>query len=97
EKLGARHPTVGGILGGLARLYVATGEKTKAVEFAKQAEEISEYNLALILAAGSDEQKRLFMDSIRLEMDGAVSLHLAIAPDSPHAAKFALTTILRRK
>ena len=31
EKLGTRHPTVGGIFATLARLYVATGDKEKAM------------------------------------------------------------------
>ncbi len=97
EKLGARHPTVGGALLALGRLYIAKGDKEKALQYAKQAEEISEHNLALILATGSDEQKRLYMDSIRWETDGAVSLHLKIAAENLGAARFALTTILRRK
>ena len=98
EKLqGAQHPEVAKTLRKLAALYELKGDLTQAVQFLNRATNVGEHNLALILTTGSEEQKRLYLDTLSDETDATVSLHVRSAPRDPQAARLALITILRRK
>ncbi|MDQ3917605.1 MAG: CHAT domain-containing protein, partial [Acidobacteriota bacterium] len=95
--LGPAHPEVASVLANLALLYVAKGETKRGIALLSEWGDNSERKLLLMLATGSEEQKRLYMESISEGLDGMVSLHIKSAPDDPAAARLALTTILRRK
>jgi CHAT domain-containing protein/Tfp pilus assembly protein PilF len=94
---GPDHPNVGLYLANLATVYWARGDKRQALAALTRNAELRERNLALILTAGSEEQKRLYMATLANETDGLISFHTSAAPTDPAAAELALTTILRRK
>jgi CHAT domain-containing protein/tetratricopeptide (TPR) repeat protein len=94
---GATHPNLSIILSNLSTDYYALGDMTHAVETQARANEISERQLALALATGSEEQKRLFVATLAEESDYTLALHAVAAPTSLPALRLALTTILRRK
>jgi CHAT domain-containing protein/Tfp pilus assembly protein PilF len=97
QVVGANHPDVETILSHLGMIYEAKGDIAKAVAAQGRSGEIAEYNLAFTLAQGTENQKLLYMDLLRGETYGTISLHLRSAPNDLAAAKLALTTILRRK
>ena len=78
-------------------MYQAKRDLPRAIQFQKQSNEIRERNLALIIATGSEQQKRLYMDTLDIETDITTTLHVRSAPQNNDAASLALTTILRRK
>ena len=55
------------------------------------------HNLSLILASGSEDQKRAYVATLLSETHATVSLHARAAPDNPQALTLALSTVLRRK
>jgi CHAT domain-containing protein/Tfp pilus assembly protein PilF len=94
---GTEHPEVTEFLNGLALLYAAKGDITRAVAFRARANAVSERNLALHLAYGSERQKLAYLALFAKETDITLSLHSQIAPDDPQALDLAFTTLLRRK
>jgi CHAT domain-containing protein/Tfp pilus assembly protein PilF len=97
KKLGPKHPDTSALVFNLALLSAAQGQTSQAISYLTRGTEISEYNAALILATGSEEQKSRYMSKISSETDYTVSLHLRSVPNDLSAARLALTTILRRK
>jgi CHAT domain-containing protein/tetratricopeptide (TPR) repeat protein len=97
KALGPQHPSVAATLANLALLYGASGDPAQAVRLLARGNDIREYNLALILTTGSEEQKRLYLDTLLGETYATISLHVRTAPREESAARLALTTILRRK
>ena len=97
KALGPDHPDVATSLSNLALLYEARGEVAKAIGLEERAQEILEHNLGIVLASGSEPQKRAYMSTLTGTTEAAVSLHARSAPDSPAALRLALTTVLRRK
>ena len=95
--LGAHHPDLAMALENLALFYAASGDTYQSINYLTRANDIWEYNIALVLTTGSEEQKRLYMSTLTRSTDGTVSLHLSSAPKDLRAARLALTTILRRK
>lgn len=95
--LGQLHPLVANNLNNLARLYQGQGNINRAVEFNNRSTDIEEYNLALILATGSESRKRDYIATLSGSTNATISLHVQSAPTNPQAARLALTTILRRK
>lgn len=95
--LGDKHPGVAQNLNNLAAVYAAKGDAAQAVARAARAGEIQEFNLALIITTGSEEQKRAYMKTLLGTTFGNVSLHIRDARDDIQAARLALTTLLRRK
>jgi CHAT domain-containing protein/Tfp pilus assembly protein PilF len=94
---GPDHPNLGLYLANLATVYWGRGDKRQALAALTRNAELRERNLALVLTAGSEEQKRLYMATLANETDGLISFHTSAAPSDPAAAELALTTILRRK
>ncbi len=95
--LGADHPGVAGTLNNLAILHQAQGNMTQALLYKARVEEARERNLNLVLAAGSENDKQRYLDLLKGEASGMISLHLRDAPGNSSAQRLALTTILRRK
>ncbi|HEY6804887.1 MAG TPA: CHAT domain-containing tetratricopeptide repeat protein [Pyrinomonadaceae bacterium] len=97
KTLGPSHPEVQRVLANLALLYSGLGDTKRAVTLLTKEMDRSDHNLELMLATGSEEQKRLYMASLTDATSAMVSLHLKSAPNDPAAARMALTRILRRK
>jgi CHAT domain-containing protein/Tfp pilus assembly protein PilF len=97
KALGPDHPYVARSLNGLAILYAAKGDVAQAVMFQSRASKVSERNIALNLATGSERQKLAYLATLSAQADQTISLHLHAAPNDPTARSLATTTILQRK
>jgi CHAT domain-containing protein len=78
-------------------LNAAKGDIAQAIAFQSRANNISERDLALNLAIGSERQKLAYLAIFSRQTDFTLSLHSQIAPDNPQARDLAFTTLLRRK
>ncbi|MBI3796166.1 MAG: tetratricopeptide repeat protein [Deltaproteobacteria bacterium] len=96
-ELSPEHPTVAATLHGLAILYTAQGAEAQAIALQTRGNDIREHYLTLLLATGSEEEKRAYLATFTDEMHFTVSLHLRFAPHEPQAARLALTAVLQRK
>jgi hypothetical protein len=76
---------------------MSKGDIARAVQFSSRSTEVEEHNLSLILATGSERQKRAHLVTLSRQTYVAVSLHVRSAPSDPQALRLSLTTILRRK
>jgi CHAT domain-containing protein len=97
KSLGPQHPNVAAALDNLASLYAAKGEFDQAIASQLRANAITERNLALNLATGSERQKLAYLTSLSKTTDRALSLGLRAAPDNAEAQELAAMTILQRK
>jgi CHAT domain-containing protein/tetratricopeptide (TPR) repeat protein len=97
QTLGPEHPQVATILHNLAVLSWAKGEVNQAVAFMTQGTNVREHNLALILATGSEDQKRAYAVTLAGETDSVLSLYTRMVPHNVQARDLALTTVLRHK
>ncbi|WP_437758328.1 CHAT domain-containing protein [Sorangium sp. So ce1389] len=97
KALGPEHPDVATLHKNRAALYQARGDAPGALQMIEQAANIDDHNAAILLATGSDEQKRAFMATLRGTTDSAVSQHVQFTPADAAARRLALTTVLRRK
>jgi CHAT domain-containing protein/Tfp pilus assembly protein PilF len=97
KALGKDHPDVAGVAVNMAVMYWKKGDESRAVEFLTRANDSRELNLVPILATGSEDQKRLYLQTLASGTDTAISLHTITWPGKLDAARLALTTILRRK
>ena len=97
KALGPDHPYVASSLGSLAGIYEAQDDVARAVTFRLRATGISERNIVMNLATGSERQKLYYLQTFSDETNLTVSLHVQSAPDDQAARRLALTTILRRK
>ncbi|MRG97214.1 CHAT domain-containing tetratricopeptide repeat protein [Polyangium spumosum] len=94
---GGEHEEVAAALEGLAALYVDAGKLDHAARAARRAAEIRERQAALVIAGGSEAQKRAFVETMRAGTDFLTSLHARTMPADPEARRLALTTIFQRK
>ncbi|MGD2184232.1 tetratricopeptide repeat protein [Lusitaniella coriacea] len=97
ESLGDEHPDVAESYRNLSWLALAQGEIDRAIAYMTKATEIEDKHLGSILTIGSETRKRSYMETLAETTNGTVSLHVQYAPDSPQAARLALTNVLRRK
>ena len=97
KTLGANHPNIATVCSNLAVLYSETNNIPKAVKFSQRMYEIQEYNLKLILTIGSENQKRIYLETLSANADFIVSLNVKYAKDNVDAANLAVTNILQRK
>lgn len=95
--LGSEHPVVATSLADLAILYAAMKQSERAVITQRRAAEISEFNLNLNIATGSERQKLAYLGTFSGQTNWIVSLHVNAAPNDSAARDLALATILRRK
>jgi CHAT domain-containing protein/Tfp pilus assembly protein PilF len=95
--LGPKHLDVARSLNNLARLYAAKGDPAQAVAFQSRANDVSEHNLALNLAAGSERRKLAYLALSTAQTDFTLSLHSRHVPYDSQALDLAFTTLLRWK
>lgn len=94
---GPRHPLVAGQLASLAMLHMAEGKPALSIGRLREALDIQEPNLALVLATGTESDHATYFARIAYELHMALTLHTRYARTDPAAARLALTTVLRRK
>lgn len=92
-----RRPWFAGMLRNLSGLYAARGDIARALDSARRADEVEEYNLGLMLTRGSEIQNRAFWIKLNDSTMANISLHTRSAPTSEDAARLAFDTVLRRK
>lgn len=97
KALGLEHPMIAVFLSELAQLYEAQGDIPRAISTQIRASDVRERNLSRMLSIGSEQQKRLYVESLLHYINVTISLHLHSAPTNSEAARLALTTILQRK
>jgi CHAT domain-containing protein/Tfp pilus assembly protein PilF len=94
---GKEHFIIAESLNNLASLSLAEGNVATAVEARERGAAIMNHQATLLLATGSEDQKRAYMVKLQKDTDEIISLHARRAPSDPRAARLALATILRRK
>jgi CHAT domain-containing protein/tetratricopeptide (TPR) repeat protein len=94
---GPKRPRIARTLNDLAMFYAAKGDIAQAIAIQSRANAVTEYNLALNIATGSERQKLAFLDIFSNQTDFTLSLHSLAAPHDPKALDLAFTTLLRRK
>jgi CHAT domain-containing protein len=94
---GPRHPLVAAQLNSLAMLHMAEGKAAPAVARMREALDIEEPNLALVLATGTESDHATYFGQIAYQLHMAITLHTRHAPGDRDAARLSLTTVLRRK
>ena len=94
---GAQHPVVGRALCRVASFQAAMGNTAESFQLLTRGNENVEHNIALTLAVGSEEQKRLYLATVSRITDQTISFHMQSAPSDEAAARLALTTVLQRK
>ena len=97
KALGPDHPQVAINLSNLARLYHANRETAQAIAYRARSNDAAERDLMRNLAAGSEQQKALYLKKTEGLTDQSISLHVQEAPQDGAALRAALTVILRRK
>jgi CHAT domain-containing protein len=96
--LPARSPSLGATLNHLAEtLWAKGGEARRTVDLASRAAELQEHNITQVVAAGTEEQKRAYLERYVSGTDRIISYHVGYVPTDPRAARLSLNTILRRK
>ena len=97
NSLGNEHTLVATVLRSYALLQEARSDFAQTASLLQRAINIQEQNLELMLTAGSQSQKLLYLRTVADEADIALSLHLRNAPRNSTAQRLALTTLLQRK
>lgn len=97
KNFGPDHDKVAAALEGLSSLYASSGKMDVALRLAARSADIRERQAALIIAGGSDAQKRAFVASLRFGTDYVTTLHTNLAPNDAAAKRLALSTIFQRK
>ena len=95
--LGPTHPEMTIALTSHAIYLDVTGKIGDAIKRQTESATVTERNLDLILASGSEAQKLRYMDTFTENTDITVSMHRVSAPRDAAAQHLALTTLLRRK
>jgi MYXO-CTERM domain-containing protein len=96
--VGPEHVRVAEAREGLAALHLATGKRDQAIAEQARVSDLYEHTVWLVLATGSEGQKREFLSTLLASTDFTVNLHQSSAPaKNPVAERLALTTILQRK
>jgi CHAT domain-containing protein/Tfp pilus assembly protein PilF len=95
--LGTDHYDIGRSLDALALLYALKGEVAQAVSLQARANQISEKNIALNLAIGSEHQRLAYMSLMSESLNQTIALHAQMAREDRGAREQAVTALLQRK
>ncbi|MER0205038.1 MAG: CHAT domain-containing protein [Nitrosomonas sp.] len=99
KSLGPEHPLVAiSLLNAAKNLWAqgGAGNMTRALELFERANTIREHHLKLMMAKGSEQDKRDYMATIEKDPFIMTTFHRAL-PDNTQAARLALTTVLQHK
>nr|WP_199329581.1 CHAT domain-containing protein [Coleofasciculus sp. FACHB-1120] len=95
--LGVEHPDVAGSLNNLAALLAATNRFTEALALMRQASQIEDSMISQIFAASSESDRLAYLETIRGNLNGFLSLVHRHLSDSGEAKQAALDLVLKRK
>jgi CHAT domain-containing protein/Tfp pilus assembly protein PilF len=95
--LGPAHPELNRALTSQAIYFDVVGRIDDAIRLQTESAEVTEQNLALILASGSEQQKLRYMELFTEGTDITVSMNRQSGASHSGATRLALTTVLRRK
>ena len=95
--LGPTHPHVAKALNAIAQLAEVKGDIAGAVATLTRATDINDHDMEILLAVGSEGQKRDFLKSLATQTEGTLALQTGSAKKDPAALRLALRTVLRRK
>ncbi|WP_199324114.1 CHAT domain-containing tetratricopeptide repeat protein [Coleofasciculus sp. FACHB-SPT36] len=95
--LGAEHPDVAGSLNNLAGLLTATNHFTEALALMRQATEIEDSMISQIFAVSSESDRLAYLQTIRRDFYGFLSLVHRHLSDYGEAKQAALDLVLKRK
>ena len=76
-------------------LNLRRGDLAAALAAAEQSATIDEKNLGRVVALGTEEQKRLYLDRLAEPTDAIVSLHVDLAPPATRSAQCAREPLQR--
>lgn len=94
---GPRHPMLSYQLESLSLIALAEGKTRPALDRMREALDIQEPNLALVLATGTESDHATYFQRIAHQLSMVISLNARYAPKDARAAELAMTTVLRRK
>lgn len=97
ERFGASHPETAKSFSNLAVVKEALGDIETSVKLTLAAVESNEVWMDSILTIGTEDDKRLFLETLKGASDRAVSLSLGSGLGEPSAIELALTVVLRQK
>lgn len=81
----------------LAHIHMDAGQAATAIHFLTHSFNIRERALDLVLGAGSEKQKQLYLATLANETNGILSLMIQAGPNNSEMSELGITTILRRK
>src|SRR5262249_51412837 len=93
RQIGKDHISVASALSGLAAIDLARGNVAAAVSHESSAVDIEEHNLGLVIAVGSEVEKKRFVVKLAGSAEFAVALHAHTAPKDAAAERLSLLTI----
>ena len=91
------HPSFSTVFNNVGLSYYSQAEYKKAAEQFQLSIQNEQSNLSQNLIAGSERQKREFINTFRETTNAVVSLHLRALPEDAETAQLAFNTILQRK
>jgi len=94
---GPRHPMLSYQLESLSLIDLAEGKTGPALDRMREALDIQEPNLALVLATGTESDHAAYFQRVAHQLSMVISLNARYAPKDGKAAELAMTTVLRRK
>ena len=94
---GDGHPSISRVVNNIGLSYYAQKDYEKAAESFLSGVQIEQDNLAHNLIAGSESQKRDYINTFSGTTHAVVSLHLQALPNDVDMTQFAFNTILQRK
>jgi tetratricopeptide (TPR) repeat protein/CHAT domain-containing protein len=95
--LGKEHPEVADCLLNLAGLFAATNRPSKALSHHIQAIKIDDKMIPRIFSFSSETDRLAYLQKIRANLDGFLSLVYNYLCDSPQALQVAFDLVLKRK
>ncbi|MCX4243554.1 CHAT domain-containing tetratricopeptide repeat protein [Paraliomyxa miuraensis] len=97
-KLAPRSASIGATLNHLAEtLWAKGGSPARTIDLASRAAELQEHDIIEVIAAGSEQQKRAYLERYVSGTDRIITYHVRHVPTDDDAARLSINTILRRK
>ncbi|MEO8699740.1 MAG: CHAT domain-containing protein [Kofleriaceae bacterium] len=82
---------------GLATLAIERGKLAEGTGYLRRAVAMRDAMFAAMLAAGSEDQKLKFFDTVAIETHRTIAMNVQFAPRDPALTGLAFETVLRRK